>query len=240
MATPKWNTASKRVYQTLCSRLMRLYSIDITEYIAKVTEAGIRLGQGFKFVPKDHKKLQSRLTYPQFAQDDTRYFCDQLAAMVTQGKGYREIGVPSLHFAIAPDFCSVHLDASGFVAIGPDGKKYYNADAILHIVDDLGMGWLVEQLDKSDSKVARYIGELVSRVHPIVPNLKDLGNDPTPKVGGKVNLRVTHDPKTGEQNSAFDFSATHSTSGETQLMFNYEVRRDWDQDLVNLVKRIRK
>lgn len=221
MGEPKWNPSSQSVYDTLKSRLLNLYRIDIEKYIDHFTYKGIRLGQGFSFYPKDHAALKSKLTYPQFALDDSRYFCDQMAALATQGTGYREVGVPSLHIAISKSRVNVHLDKFGFVAIGPDGKKYYNAEAVQHIVDELGFGFVVEWLDKSNNAAAKQLGAYLSRVHPVLPNAK---NKYRPAVGAQLDLKVRHDPTTGEETESFNFQVDHSLTGETRFTLNYTLR----------------
>jgi hypothetical protein len=42
----------------------------------------------------------------------------------------------SLHIAVGPGKCNVHIDEVGFVMTGPDGKPILNPDFIRHIVDE--------------------------------------------------------------------------------------------------------
>jgi hypothetical protein len=42
----------------------------------------------------------------------------------------------SLHVAVSPGKCNVHIDEVGFVMTGPDGKPVVNPDFIRHIVDE--------------------------------------------------------------------------------------------------------
>ncbi len=54
-----------------------------------------------------------------------------IAAMATHGEGYRENAEPSLHCAVASDYCNVHLDNIGI------RSGNYNINAPQHVVDEL-------------------------------------------------------------------------------------------------------
>jgi len=150
------------VYKDICNRFYKQHGINFPDHIASVYSVGVSNGQGIEFLAKDAKRFEALLKMPAFAPDNQKHFCDRVASMATNGQGYRETGVPSLHVAVAPDVCSVHIDTFGFVAIGPDGKKYYNPDAIQHVFDELLLqdkfvGWVTRH--------NRRVGLLLSHVH---------------------------------------------------------------------------
>lgn len=150
------------VYKEICNRFYKQHGISFPDHIASVYSVGVSNGQGIEFLAKDAKRFEALLKMPAFAPDNQEHFCDRVASMATNGQGYRETGVPSLHVAVAPDVCSVHIDTFGFVAIGPDGKKYYNPDAIQHVFDELLLqdkfvGWVTRH--------NRTVGLLLSHVH---------------------------------------------------------------------------
>lgn len=169
------------VYNTIANRLFMRHQILIGEHIQTIKKISHDIGEGISFIPKDHLRLQALLRTPLFAKDNRSHFCDAVAALATKGEGYREVGVPSLHCAISSGFCNIHLDSFGFVAIGPDGKKYYNPDLVQHIVDELGwasvIGWV--------SKRNPLIGGVLGGLHPILPNSR---NSYKPAIGVKFDL----------------------------------------------------
>lgn len=154
------------VYRGIANRLAKRYKINIAEHIVDMEKVGANIGVGFDFVPADADKLKKLLKLPHFAHDNRNYLCDRAAALVTHGEGYREVGAPSLHFQVASDVVNVHLDTYGFVAIGPNGEKYFNPELIQHIADDLGAATLAQLVGKVHPKLGAFLG----RFHPIVPN----------------------------------------------------------------------
>ena len=170
------------IYLTIANRLRTRHKIVIDDHIQTLKKVGRHTGEGIYFIPKDHKKLKALLTMPGFAQDDRRHFCDAVAASATNGTGYREIGTPSLHCQIGVAYCNIHIDAYGFVAIGPDGKKYYNPDLVQHIVDELGWETVVAWVHKKNPTM----GSALGRVRPILPNSRN-GYDLA--VGAKIELK---------------------------------------------------
>ncbi|MEZ5393503.1 MAG: hypothetical protein R2724_11660 [Bryobacterales bacterium] len=166
MALSRHAYFTNSVYRDIANRLSKRHQINIAEHIAEMEKVAPSIGAGFDFKPVSSDKLIALLKLPRFAHDDRAYLCDRLAAAVTHGEGYREVGVPSLHFQIAPDKVNVHLDTYGFVAIGPDGTKYFNPDLIQHIADDLGAATIAQFAGKLHPK----LGSLIGRFHPILPN----------------------------------------------------------------------
>ncbi len=65
----------------------------------------------------------------------------------------------SLHCAVAPDICNIHIDQMGFVMIGPDGKQVVDPDFLQHLVNEL---WFKTKLDNKlpDYLIDRFSLEL--------------------------------------------------------------------------------
>lgn len=139
-------------YKTISQRLMSLQpGICLGEHIAYGTremdarlEIGPTTSEGISFAPRDPVALRMAIVAAKnenklaaFHHDNRKNWIFRLAAVATHGGGYREIGSPSLHCAIAADVCNIHIDDFGFVAIGSDGKTYFTPDALPHIGDEL-------------------------------------------------------------------------------------------------------
>ncbi len=169
------------VYQTIKNRFWDLYRINIANYIKIEDDMQIILweshttGGGFGFEPtkpEGHLHLISALRKTgKFHLDDGREPFGAAAGSQHKGaQSWREEGIEhSLHCAIAPDECSCHIDAYGFVLTDPEGRSYYDPDLFQHIVHDLGWQWLVRKAWAKSS----LLGEALSRVHPHVPTSSD-------------------------------------------------------------------
>ena len=216
MADPKRRPLSvgmylgSKVWKDICERFYKRHRIKLPDHVQDVLSVGVTNGQGIEFVARDHKAFEKLLRMPSFAPDNKDHLCDRIASLATKGQGYRETSVPSLHIAVAPDLCSVHIDTFGFVAIGPDGKKYYNPDAIQHILDELVLqdkfvGWV--------TKKNRTLGAMLGRVHFVGPSSR---NRYRLAVGGRVN--VVERP-----GWSIGYEATKSLGGETQHMGKIDV-----------------
>jgi hypothetical protein len=200
------------VYRAIANRFRKRYEVNISDHIDSMLKIGKRAGQGITFWPVDSLKLKGTLNQSGFTHDKRSDFCQALAAAATTGEGYREAGVPSLHCQISHVSCNIHLDSYGFVAIGPDGQKYYNPDLVQHIADELGWATVVEWLEKRSPTLGRYVGA----VRPILPNSR---NQYRPAVGAKFVLRKG-------QGWSLAIDVTTSSSGEKQAMANVQVL-DW-------------
>jgi hypothetical protein len=199
-----------QVYQNICNRFYNRHQIKFPDHIASVLKVGVLNGQGIEFVAKDAARFGNLLRMPRFAPDDRRHLCDRVASLATKGQGYREVGVPSLHVAVSPDLCSVHIDTFGFVAIGPNGQKYYNPDAIQHILDELVLqdkfvGWV--------TKHNRSLGAFLGRVHFVGPSSR---NRYRLAAGGRFNLKQGVGWSIG-------IEANKSLSGEKRYMGKVDV-----------------
>lgn len=162
------------VYQTIANRFSDLHTIYIADHIQKILKVGYTVGEGFSFTPKDHRHLISALKRTKkFHPDDRRDFFGAAAASQTEGDGWREEGLTSLHCAIAPAVCSVHIDSIVFVLSGPSGASgpggKYSPDLFQHILHDLGW-WKVVTAAYGKSSL---LGDVLSRVHPHVFNSAD-------------------------------------------------------------------
>ena len=209
---------SSAVYKIIADRFYKRHRIKIADHIDTMTKLGVRIGQGFSFVPNDMKDLRDLIvSHRNFRKDNTKNFCDYVAALATKGEGFREIGAPSLHCQITDSKFHVHLDMFGFVAIGPDGKKYFTPDAIQHIIDELGWAKLVEILDEK----APPLGQLFGRVHLVVPNTKNRFNQ---GMDGKIDLAAGAKFNLYEsKNWTLAIEKTVSLDGVKKTMVNVEL-----------------
>ena len=211
MAISKHSYFLNNVYRTIANRLFDRHRINISEHIDVMSKIGVRPGQGITFRPVDRNILEN-LFRKAFTHDNRRNLCELVAAAATKGEGYRESGAPSLHCQVSTSSCNIHLDSYGFVAIGPDGRKYYNLDLVQHIVDELGWAIVVEWLEKKQPMV----GSFVSRFHPILPNSRNRYN---PAVGGRFTVAKG-------QGWSLGIDSTVSSNNEKKTLAVLEVL-DW-------------
>ncbi|MBS8226704.1 hypothetical protein [Vannielia litorea] len=201
---------SSDIYKDICSRFHDRHHINLPSHISAVKSLGKTYGVGFKFQPRDADLFEAALKRAAFEHDNRRHFCDAVAAGATQGEGYREIGVPSLHVAVSSGICSVHIDTFGFVALGPDGEKIYTPDALQHVIDELL--WQ----DVILGKVAEYsplAANALRRVHFVGPSSQ---NNYRPQVGARLNLVDRPGLRLG-------LEVTRDLSGETRGGASLEV-----------------
>jgi hypothetical protein len=169
---PKVDYAFNPIYHDISTRFRTRHGIDIGEYIESMSWLGRRVEQGFSFVPRDAANLTTALGRAGF-QNDLREkhlgfipSVGALAALATHGQGYREKGSPSLHCAIAPDICNVHLDNVGFRMDG------YGPDAGQHIVDELL--WQDKIVPAVGKLLPTQVTDLLHRFHPVIPNTRQI------------------------------------------------------------------
>lgn len=154
------------IYRTIANRLAERYRIRLSDQVSRMYPDGKTLGEGVNFIPADSKRLKTLLTDSGgFHWDDRRIFLYREAASHTIGEGYREYGIPSLHFQLAEGFCNVHLDTFGFVFRMPNGDVF-TPDMFQHIVDELWWADLIKRIRKTHP----FAAELLQRAHPILPN----------------------------------------------------------------------
>lgn len=160
-----YNTLSP-IYRPIANRLWERHRIRLFDHVDRMLPDGDTLGEGISFVPLDSRRLKAALLDTGgFHWDDRRVFLYRVAASETIGEGYREYGVPSLHFQLADGFCNLHLDRYGFVFRTPSGDVF-TPDMFQHIVDEL---WWPKIIDAIRQK-SRFAGELFGRLHPVLPS----------------------------------------------------------------------
>jgi hypothetical protein len=135
------------VYMEIAARFYRFNPpIRLENHIEYATEVGRTISEGVYFKPKDSLRFRMEVAFTKLDQysgiaafnwDNRNVWIHRLAALATDGEGYREIGQPSLHIAIGPEKCNVHIDEFGFIGIGPDGRPYVGPESIRHIGDEL-------------------------------------------------------------------------------------------------------
>ena len=166
-AIPKsaYNTLGS-FYRTINARLWNLHRIQLLDYVDVFLPDGNSLGEGINFIPSDDRALRALLVESGgFHWDDRRFWIYREAASHTIGEGYREYGIPSIHFQLAPAFCNVHVDMYGFVFRLPTGDAF-SPDMFQHIVDELWWADLVAAIRKRSA----FAGELFQRLHPRIPS----------------------------------------------------------------------
>ncbi len=154
------------IYRPIRERLWARYGVTLFDYVEAMYTDGATIGEGLFFIPKDSQGLIEALRQTGgFHWDDRRIFLYREAASHTIGEGYREYGIPSLHFEIAPGLCNVHLDMFGFVFRMPWGDVF-TPDMFQHILDELKWADLVKDIRKHN----QFAGEVLSRMHPRLPS----------------------------------------------------------------------
>lgn len=141
------NYLNEPVYTAIADRFLKFKPpIRISDHIAKMEEVGRTISEGITFKVKDHLRFRMDIAFtksghsagfPAFHWDDRKIWIYKLAALVTDGEGYREIDKPSLHCAVGPEICNVHIDEFGFVERGPHGEEYFTPELGRHIFDEL-------------------------------------------------------------------------------------------------------
>lgn len=154
--------------QSISHQLARVgIGVNLDQEIERVVSASEVVGEGIEFVPSNFESLSDQIGgNAHFHHDDRSNVFGRLAASATKGEGYREINTPSLHFAISPRICSVHLDSYAFMVHGPNGDYIIAPDSGIHIFDELlfrmPMPWLRNN--------APYAAAVLSVLHPVLPN----------------------------------------------------------------------
>lgn len=139
--------SSDPVFREIQRRFLRFNPpISISEHIDSIIEFGRTVSEGITFKPVSALKLRMEIAFtkaskysnhPAFHWDDRKVWVFELAAMATDGEGYREIGTPSLHCAISDAKCNLHIDEFGFIAMTPFGEEFITPQSVRHIGDEL-------------------------------------------------------------------------------------------------------
>lgn len=234
-------------YVAIAERLMALKpGINLGKHIAygtKEADAKLEIGpttsEGISFVPRDPIALRLEIVaaqngnkLPAFHHDSRKNWIFRLAAVATHGGGYREIGSPSLHCAIASDVCNIHIDDFGFVAIGSDGKTYFTPDALPHIGDELIFRAYVRKYLRKvlvaglGEPVATPATLLLDRSYLALPTLSKLNMS---KLTEKVDLRVGMGMKIVETRTVklrFEATCGNKNCSDSQYMMTLDVDLD--------------
>lgn len=196
------------VYIAIADRFLRFRpQILIGQHIEKMIKIGRTVSEGIEFVAKSSNTLQLAIVSTRtqedsrlqaFHWDNRKIWIHALAALATDGEGYREIGTPGLHCAIGKVKCSVHIDEFGFVGRGANGGTYFTPECVRHVVDELV--WrailrpkLIKGLQLAlPSQLAEPAAQLLDRTYIITPsaanNYNLAGNKFKPRLGVGVKF----------------------------------------------------
>jgi hypothetical protein len=197
MGNPSFGYQLERPYAIPARRLLEKYGLNIKNYISRVTDMGRNEQEGFWFATSNSQKLIADLIATKaFIHDNRGDMFHAMAASATQGEGYREVSEKSIHFQISEGSVNMHVDHTGFIWRGPDGKVYIGPDAIYHILDELKWAEAVAWVYKKN-KIA---GMIMERLHPELPRT---ANRFDPKFGVRFDIL---------RGNAVDFSKQWSLS----------------------------
>jgi len=105
--------------------------------VKSIVQVNPTISAGFDFMAVDAEQSADALLHAGFQPDSRERTLGilpsvgSIAALATHGQGFRESTEPSLHCAVATDYCNVHLDNIA-IRLGN-----YNANAPQHVVDEL-------------------------------------------------------------------------------------------------------
>ena len=219
--SPMWRTISARFYN--------LHSIDLRKHVKSIVKVNATINAGFDFVPVDAQKWAEALLHGGFEPDVREKSLGiipsvgSIAALATHGQGFRENSEPSLHCAVAKDFCNIHLDNVG-IRLGN-----YNANAPQHVVDELvWQDKILPALLKIG--ISSHFVDLLRRVHPIIPNLRQptaVTKEWEPRIGAEFDLaRVRSQDASKQLRVYIDFS--HACSNSTCKALNTMQSKTYD------------
>lgn len=223
--SPMWRTISARFYN--------LHGIDLRKHVKSIVKVNPTINAGFDFVAVDAERWADALQHGGF-QPDTRErilgilpSVGSIAALATHGQGYRENSEPSLHCAVAKDYCNVHLDNIG-IRLGN-----YNANAPQHVVDELV--WQDKILPAMlKIGISPHFVDLLRRVHPVVPNLRQVTavtKEWQPRVGVELDIARVRSKDASKQLRVYiDFS--HACSNATCKLLNNMQSKTYNDDRV--------
>lgn len=197
------------VYTAIRDRFLRFNPpIKIDEHIDSMIEIGRTISEGITFKPKSALSLKIDISFTKldkysnqlaFHWDDRKVWIYRLAALATDGEGYREIGTPSLHCAINDDKCNIHIDEFGFLALTNAGEVYLTPGLFRHIGDELIYR---DKIRKNVIKALRFslpdqiaepAAKILDRTYLYLPSSDDrygfdINNKFTPRVGMGIKL----------------------------------------------------
>ena len=223
--SPMWRMISARFYN--------LHSIDLRKHVKSIVKVNPTINAGFDFVPVDADRWGDALLHAGFQPDSRERTLGilpsvgSIAALATHGRGFRESTEPSLHCAVAKDFCNVHLDNIA-IRLGN-----YNVNAPQHVVDELV--W--------QDKIVPFLGrqglptplvDILRRAHPTIPNLRQVTavtKEWQPRVGVELDIARVRSQDASKQVRVYvDFS--HACSNATCKLLNTMQGKTYSDDRV--------
>ncbi len=138
----KYSSRDLRIILTILNRFKSRYKINLLYFIKKITKIGFAVDEGFYFTTSSRWSIRDALMNTKNFVYDSDSLIGCVASLQTNGDSYRELGKnptdKSLHVALSPGVCSVHLDDTLFTFKGPNGKPYYSLLYIpQHVLYDL-------------------------------------------------------------------------------------------------------
>jgi hypothetical protein len=206
------------IFTGISTRFRTRHGININRHIESMSWVGQRIEQGFNFVPFSASDFLAELKEAGFENDLREKHLGfipsvgAIAALATKGEGYREPGSPSLHCAVAPDLCNVHLDNVGFRVDG------YNPDAGQHIVDELiWQDKVAPLLGTAIGKIlpdslSGIVTDMLHRLHPVVPNSRQV--KPFSEVGVEFDV-ISRRSRDLQQHVRLTIDLTHACADTT-------------------------
>jgi len=223
--SPMWRMISARFYN--------VHSIELRKHVKSIVKVNSTISAGFDFVPVDAEKWADALQHGGFQPDSRERALGilpsvgSIAALATHGQGFRESTEPSLHCAVAKDYCNVHLDNIA-IRLGN-----YNANAPEHVVDELF--W--------QDKIVPLLGrvglptplvDILRRAHPMIPNLRQVTavtKEWQPRVGVELDIARVRSQDASKQVRVYvDFS--HACSNSTCKILNNMQGKTYNDDRV--------
>ncbi|MFO1303596.1 MAG: hypothetical protein U1F54_07675 [Burkholderiales bacterium] len=221
------------IWRTISARFYSLHGIELRKHVRTIVKVYPTINGGFDFVPVDGGKWAATLHKAGFQPDSRERLLGivpsvgSVAAAATHGQGFRENSEPSLHCAVAKDFCNVHLDNVG-IRLGN-----YNANAPQHVVDELAWQSIILPAMEKIGISSHFVG-MLRRVHPVIPNLRQVSavtKEWQPRVGVELDLaRVRNRDATKQVRVYIDVS--HACSDATCKLLNNVQGKTYNDDRV--------
>jgi hypothetical protein len=224
--SPMWRTISARFYKQ--------HHIDLRKHVKAIVKVKATINAGFDFVAVDSDAWADALLHAGFQPDSRERILGILpsvgsvAALATHGQGFRENSEPSLHCAVAKDYCNVHLDNIG-IRLGN-----YNANAPEHVVDELF--WQDNIVPALGRILPDPLVDLLRRAHPVIPNLRQVSavtKEWQPRVGAELDIARVRSKDGSKQVRVYvDFS--HACSDSTCKLLNNMQGKTYNDDRLML------
>jgi len=221
------------MWRTISARFYSVHGIDLRKHVKSIAKVNPTINAGFDFIAVDAAKWAATLQARGFQPDSRERTLGilpsvgSIAALATHGQGFRENSEPSLHCAVAEDYCNVHLDNVG-IRLGN-----YNANAPQHVADELL--WQDKILPAMlKIGISPHLVDLLRRVHPVVPNLRQVTavtKEWQPRVGVELDIaRVRSQDASKQLRIYIDFS--HACSNSSCGLLNNMQGKTYNDDRV--------